>query len=401
VTPSYLADGSLPLRDITVVSIEQAVAAPFATRQLADLGARVIKVERPGVGDFARGYDEAVNGLASYFVWLNRSKESLSLDLKHPEAPDVLNALLEGADVFIQNLAPGAAARLGLSAEVLRARKPELIVCDVSGYGAHGPYHEKKAYDLLIQCEAGLVSVTGSPAAPAKVGISVADISAGMYAYSAILSALYRRERTGEGASCEVSLFHSLIEWMSHPLYYETYSGDQLPRTGVSHASIAPYGGFATGDGKAVMFGVQNNREWLVFCESVLGRPELAIDERFTTNARRVTNRHALTELVEDAFSALTVDEVVERLDESGIANGRINEVSDLTTHPQLASDEFWGDVESEVGPIKMLRPPVHISGVEAPFGPIPSVGEHTERILTEFGWSGAEIERLRRDGAV
>ena len=405
MTPSSSADArreaALPLAGITVVSIEQAVAAPFATRQLADLGARVIKVERPGEGDFARGYDEAVKGLASYFVWLNHSKESLTLDLKHPEASGVLRSLLDRADVFVQNLAPGAAFRLGLGAEAVREHRPRLIVCDISGYGSSGPYRDKKAYDLLVQGEAGLVSVTGSPDAPAKVGISVADIAAGMYAYSAVLSALFRRERTGEGTSCEVSLFGSLVEWMGHPRYYAAYSGTPLPRTGTSHASIAPYGRFATGDGGAVLLGVQNEREWARFCREVLGRPDVAGDERFTTNARRVANRAELTALIEATFSGLTVDEVVRRLDASGIANGRLNDVLAVLEHPQLADADRWREVPSPAGPLRMLRPPVRMSGVEWSPSPIPAVGEHTDRILAELGWDEAGVDRLRREGAI
>jgi itaconate CoA-transferase len=391
----------LPLSGITVVSIEQAVAAPFATRQLADLGARVIKLERPGDGDFARHYDERVNGLSSYFVWLNRNKESLTLDLKHPEAKEIIDGLLDRADVVVQNLIPGAAARLGLGAPDIRARRPSLIVSDVSGYGSSGPYRDKKAYDLLIQCETGLLSVTGTPDAPAKVGISVADISAGMYCFTSILTALYSRERTGEGAACEVSLFDSLTEWMSHPVYYSLYTGQPPLRTGTSHASIAPYGSFRTGDGGTVQLGIQNDREWRRLCTSVLLRPEVADDERFQNNARRVDNREALTATIETVFSSLTAEQVIQRLDAADIANAKLNDVTDLIDHPQLAARDRWAEVSSPAGPIRVLRPPVTMGGVDERMDPIPAVGEHTDAILQELGYDGAYIERLRAEGAV
>jgi itaconate CoA-transferase len=381
--------------------VEQAVAAPFATRQLADLGARVIKVERPGDGDFARGYDERVKGLASYFVWLNRSKESLSLNLKHPAAAGILSRLLARADVFVQNLAPGAARRLGLSAEAIRGRRPRMIVCDISGFGASGAYRDKKAYDLLVQCETGLLSVTGTPEAPAKVGISVADISAGMYAYSAVLSALYARERTGEGASLEISLFDSLAEWMGHPLYYTMYSGSPPPRTGTSHASIAPYGSFVTGDGATVQLGIQNEREWLRFCGEVLGVPELAADERFAGNARRVQHRDELTAAIEKAFQRLPAEEIVARLDAAGIANGRLNDVPGLLEHPLLTDDRRWADVTTPVGDIRALRPPVNWNGVRQRMDPIPAVGEHTDALLAELGHDADTVARWREEGAI
>jgi itaconate CoA-transferase len=391
----------LPLAGVTVVSIEQAVAAPFATRQLADLGARVIKIERPGEGDFARGYDETVKGLASYFVWLNRSKESLTLDLKHPEAKRIIDTLLDEADVFIQNLAPGAAARLALGADDVRSRRPSLIVCNISGYGSTGPYRDKKAYDLLVQCEAGLLSVTGTPDAPAKVGISVADIAAGMYAFSAVLTALYSRERTGVGVSCEVSLFDALTEWMSHPLYYALYSGHPPERAGTSHASIAPYGSFTTGDGRAVQLGVQNEREWRRFCERVLRRPDVANDERFTTNARRVKNRDALSATIEAEFSRRTADEAIAQLDSAQIANARVNDVTDLIEHPQLTSRGRWTEVASPVGRIAALRPPVTTAGVAGRMDPIPALGEHTRPILAGLGYDGEAVERLGAEGAI
>src|SRR5919202_2414656 len=328
----------LPLEGITVVSLEHAVAAPFCTRQLADYGARVIKVERPGAGDFARGYDTTVRGLASYFVWLNRSQESLTLDLKRPEARRILHQLLTGADVFIQNLAPGATERLGFGAASLREEYPRLIICDVSGYGSSGPYRDKKAYDLLVQCETGVVAVTGTPETPAKVGISIADIAAGMYAYSSILAALLRRERTGEGAALEVSLFESLGEWMGFPAYYAMYGGREPPRSGALHASIAPYGPFECGDGEQIFLGVQNEREWERFCEAVLGRPEMAKDELYDDNSRRVENRKALEEEISALLAELSSDEALKRLERAGIANARMRTVREFIEHPQLAA---------------------------------------------------------------
>ena len=392
---------SAPLTGITVVSLEQAVAAPFATRQLADLGARVIKVERPGAGDFARGYDETVQGLSSHFVWINRSKESLTLNLKHPEALAVLNRLLDEADVFVQNLAPGATARLGLDAASLRERNPRLIVCDISGFGASGPYRDKKAYDLLIQCEAGLVSVTGTPETPAKAGISVADIAGGMYAYSGILTALYRREREGEGAHLEVSLFDGLAEWMGFPAYFAAYGGRPPPRNGASHAAIAPYGPFACGGGGQVNLGIQNEREWRVFCERVLERPELASDPRFDANSRRVAHREALREAIEAVFAGLDVAQAVARLDGAGIANARMNDMQAFWEHPQLAERDRWVEVDTPAGSIRALKPPVIMDGVAGRMDPIPALGEHTEAILGELGMDETEIRRLREAGAI
>jgi itaconate CoA-transferase len=398
---STTSTGARPLDGVTVLSIEQAVAAPFATRQLADLGARVIKVERPGDGDFARGYDERVQGMSSYFVWLNRSKESLSLDLKHPSAIEIVRALIADADVFVQNLAPGAAARLGLDAATLRARHPRLIVCDISGYGSSGPYRDKKAYDLLVQCETGLVSVTGTPEDAVKAGISVADISAGMYAYSAILTALYARERTGEGASCEVSLFDSLGEWMGNPMYY-ALSGDSPPlRTGASHATIAPYGGFACGDGRRVQLGVQNDREWHRLCDIVLQQPGLATDVRFSTNARRVEHRDELTAAMEAVFAGLDGPTVLARLDEAQIANAAMNTIAEFIAHPQLSERGRWTEVGSPAGPVRALLPPATFAGMTPRMDPIPAVGEHTDAILSALGISDSEIATLRSFGAV
>jgi itaconate CoA-transferase len=391
----------LPLEGVTVVSLEQAVAAPFATRQLADLGARVVKVERPGVGDFARGYDETVKGLASHFVWLNRSKESLTLDLKRPEAREILNRLLEGADVFIQNLAPGAAERLGFGAAELRENHPRLIVCDVSGYGSSGPYRDKKAYDLLLQCETGLVSITGTPDTPSKVGVAIADIACGMYAYTGILTALYAREKTGEGAVFEVSLFEALGEWMGFPAYFTAYGGKQPPRSGASHAAIAPYGPFAAGDGKALFLGIQNEREWARFCETVLKRPEVATDPRFDSNSKRVANGEDLRGIIEGEFQSSTAVEIVELLDTAQIANARMNTVQEFVDHPQLAARDRWREVNSPVGPLRALIPPVTMHGVESFMGPIPDVGEHTDAILAELGYDDDAVAALRRSAAV
>jgi itaconate CoA-transferase len=375
----------LPLEGILVVSCEQAVAAPFATRQLAELGARVIKVERPGGGDFARAYDTTVRGMSSHFVWLNRSKESLALDLKADLASGgagVLPRLLDRADVFVQNFAPGAADRLGLGHEALRARHPRLITCSISGYGPSGPYRDAKAYDLLIQSEAGLVSVTGSADEPAKSGIPAADIGAGMYAFSGILAALYDRERTGAGTHLEISLFDALVEWMGFPLQYTAGSGTPPQRTGTSHAAIAPYGTFAAGDGTEVVLGIQNEREWEAFCATVLCRPELATDERFCTGALRVTNRPALHAEIDGVFRRLTGAEVVTRLADARIAYGRRREVAEVLEHPQLAARERWTEVGSPAGPIRSLLPPITLPGRAPRLDPIPDVGEHTESIL-------------------
>ena len=391
----------LPLEDITVVSLEQAVAAPFATRQLADLGARVIKVERPEVGDFARGYDRTVKGLSSHFVWLNRSKVSLTLNLKEEGAKEILNRLIEKVDVFIQNLAPGAAGRLGFGAEALRQRHPRLVVCDVSGYGASGPYRDKKAYDLLVQCEAGLVSITGTPEAPSKVGVSIADIACGMYAYSGILAALFRRERTGEGATLEISLFEALAEWMGFPAYYTLYGGKEPPRTGASHAAIAPYGPFECSDGEIVFLGLQNEREWERFCQVVLEQPALADDERFESNSQRVENVDALRQAIEGILAQFSSEEAIERLDEAKIANARMRNVRGFLDHPQLEARDRWREVGSPVGPLRALIPPATFEGTEPVMAPIPSVGEHTASILAELGYDDDTVTTLRQSSAL
>jgi itaconate CoA-transferase len=375
----------LPLTGITVVSLEQAVAAPFATRQLADLGARVIKIERAGAGDFARDYDRTVLGQASYFIWLNRGKESIELDLKSSTGLQVLAALLARADVFVQNLAPGAADRLGLAADSLRARHPRLICCSVSGYGPDGPYRGKKAYDLLVQCEAGLLSVTGTPETPAKAGISVADIAAGMYAFTGVLTALYERERTGAGASLDVAMLDALGEWMTQPYLYSVYGGEEPRRTGARHASISPYGPYAAADGQ-VFLGLQNEREWAVLCRDILGQPELTIDPRFATNSDRVANDAALTAIIEAALQGLTAAEVATRFDAAGIANARLRTPAEFAAHPQLAARNRWRDVGTPGGPVRALLPPVTFSGREAAMGDVPAIGEHTAPILAELG---------------
>ncbi|AKZ63961.1 CoA-transferase [Herbaspirillum hiltneri N3] len=390
-----------PLEGITVVSLEHAIAAPFCTRQLADMGARVIKVERPGVGDFARGYDERVNGLSSHFVWTNRSKESLTLNLKDAEGKAIIGKLLDQADVLVQNLAPGAAAGLGLSAAVLHKKNPRLIVCDISGYGENGPYRDKKAYDLLIQSEAGFLSVTGTAGEQAKAGCSIADIAAGMYAYSHILAALIKRGRDGSGSHIDLSMLESLTEWMSFPMYY-AYQGASAPvRSGAEHATIYPYGPFTAGDGKVVMLGLQNEREWKVFCESVLQDPALAHDARFSTNSRRHENRAELRKLILDMFAPLTAQEVVARLDQAQIANASVNTMQDLWEHPQLAARERWTEVGSPAGSLPALLPPGVNNTFDFRMDAIPALGQHTDAILAKLGYAQGEIDTLRARGAV
>ncbi|MFG2827012.1 CaiB/BaiF CoA transferase family protein [Streptomyces sp. NPDC048434] len=389
----------LPLSGITVVSIEQAVAAPFATRQLADLGARVIKVERPEGGDFARRYDTTVQGESSYFVWLNRSKESLTLDLKSDRGRDVLERLLAGADVFVQNLAPGAAARMGLSAEALAERFPSLIPCSISGYGSTGPWADRKAYDLLVQCQTGLVSLTGSAQEPARAGVSIADIAAGMYAYSGILTALLTRATRGVARSVEVSLFEALAEWMSQPAYYTSYGGTQPPRVGTQHATIAPYGAYTAADGKDVLFSVQNEREWLALCEQFLERPDLVDDPRFATGPDRVAHRDELNALVAERFRSLGSRHVSQLLDAAGIANAPVNDVKQFLAHPVLQARDRWRGVQIPGGGVvTALLPPVDIAGVTPRMDAVPAVGEHTESILAELGYGAGEIDALRTD---
>ncbi|MFN8489508.1 MAG: CaiB/BaiF CoA-transferase family protein [Caldilineaceae bacterium] len=389
-----------PLAGITVVSLEVAIAAPFASRHLADLGARVIKIERPQVGDFARAYDSKAYGLASHFVWVNRSKESLTLDLKQAAGCKILEQLLAQADVFLHNAAPGAVDRLGFTAERLRQAYPRLIICSISGYGTTGPYRDKKAYDLLLQAEAGVLSITGTADTPAKAGIPVADIAAGMYAYSGILTALLARQQSGQGQVIEVSLLEALAEWMGYPLYY-TLGGAPPPRTGASHPVIAPYGPFATGDGGTIVLGIQNEREWQQFCQIVLQRPELASDERFNGNAQRVANRPALHEAIDAVFAKLTVDEVTARLEQAGIANGELRTVQGLMEHPQLAARQRWREVDSPVGKLPALLPAATLSDVEARFAAIPALGEHTEAILTELGYNATGIAQLRTEQVI
>ena len=391
-----------PLSGITVVTLEHAIAAPFATRQLADLGARVIKVERPGVGDFARGYDERVRGLASHFVWTNRSKESVTLDVKHPQAQAILHRLvIEHADIVVQNLAPGAAARLGLSYEALAPKKPELIVCDISGYGANGPYRDKKAYDLLIQSEAGFLSVTGTEDEPSKAGPSIADIAAGMYAYSSILAALLQRERTGRGQHLDISMLESLVEWMNYPLYYAFEGAPPPSRTGASHATIYPYGPFPAGDGKTVMLGLQNEREWAVFCKTVLQQPELAKDARFSTNSKRSAARQELRKIIIDAFAGLSADQVVERLDQAQIANAQVNDMQAVWEHPQLKARNRWREVNTPAGQVPALLPPGSWEDGDPRIDPVPALGEHTDSILGELGYSSEQVADLRMAGAI
>jgi len=392
-----------PLDGITVVSLEHAIAAPFCTRQLADLGARVIKVERPGVGDFARGYDQRVNGLASHFVWTNRSKESLTLDLKQDAATEVLDSLLATADVLVQNLAPGAAARMGLSFDALHQRFPQLIVCDISGYGVGGPYEKKKAYDLLIQSEGGFLSVTGGSgeAEMAKAGCSIADIAAGMYAYTGILSALLLRGRTGQGSHIDVSMLESLVEWMNYPMYYAYEGAPPPPRAGAAHATIYPYGPFPVGDGTTVMLGLQNEREWQLFCDKVLLRPELAGDERFSANFKRVENRQALRDLIVESFASLNFDAVIDRLDQAQIANARVNDMQGVWNHPQLRARERWREVETSTGTVPSLIPPGSNSAFEPRMDPVPGLGQHTDQVLRELGLTARRIEEMRVAGAI
>jgi itaconate CoA-transferase len=393
--------GPLPLEGITVVSLEHAIAAPFCTRQLADMGARVIKIERPGVGDFARKYDERTRGMASHFVWTNRSKESLTLDLKHADAGPVLEQLLAQADVLVQNLAPGAAARMGLSFDALHAKFPKLIVCDISGYGEGGPYETKKAYDLLIQSESGFVSVTGSADEPSKAGCSIADISAGSYAYSSILNALLLRHKTGLGSHLDVSMLESMVEWMSFPMYYAFEGAAPPPRAGASHATIYPYGPFPVGDGNTIMLGLQNEREWVIFCEKVIEQKALAIDPEFDNNTKRTANRARLRAVIVELFSKMTIAQVEQKLEEAQIANARVNEMKDVWAHPQLKARNRWTEVQSPVGLLPALLPPATNNQFDARMDPIPGIGEHTQAILKELGVDEAAVARLAADKAI
>ncbi|WP_457808795.1 CaiB/BaiF CoA transferase family protein [Kushneria sp. EE4] len=390
-----------PLEGIRVISLEHAIAAPFCSRQLADLGAEVIKIERPGTGDFARGYDSRTRGLASHFVWTNRAKKSLTLDVKAAEGAGVLFELLSDADVLIQNLGPGASARLGLSFEALRERFPRLIVCDISGYGSDGPYINKKAYDLLIQSESGLLSQTGTKDTPVKAGVSMADIAAGMYAYSNILAALLARGRSGQGSHIDVSMLEATVEWMGYPLYYAFEGAEPPPRAGASHSTIYPYGPFPAGDGQSVMLGLQNEREWQTFCTGVLERPALIDDVRFATNADRSEARQALDGVIDEVFSTLTADEIVARLDQAGIANAHVNEMADVWAHPQLAARNRWREVDSPVGPLPALLPPGQGRAFDTVMGAIPALGEHTEEILVSLGHDETTIKGWREKGVV
>ena len=391
----------LPLEGITVVSLEHAVAAPFATRQLADLGARVIKIERPETGDFARGYDTRVKGLASHFVWTNRSKESLTLNVKHPKGTDILHRLVAQADVLVQNLAPGAADRLGLSFNDLHEANPGLIVCNISGYGADGPDHNRKAYDLLVQAEAGFLSVTGEPDAPAKAGISVADIAAGMYAYTNILAALLLRGKTGKGNNIDVSMLEALAEWMGYPMYYAFDGAPPPARAGAAHATIFPYGPFVAGDGHEVMLGLQNEREWRAFCDKVLEQPDLVSDPRFESNHARAAHKDALTEIIVAAFATLTAEQVIIRLDEAGIANSRMNNMAGLWSHAQLKARNRWREVSTPAGPVPALLPPGGLGDMEPRMDAVPKLGEHNHMILTGLGLNSGEVDDLAKDGII
>jgi itaconate CoA-transferase len=391
----------LPLQGITVVSLEQAIAAPFATRQLADLGARVIKIERPEFGDFARGYDTTVNGLSSHFVWTNRSKESLTLDLKKPEGKEILYRLLAEADVFVQNLAPGAVDRLGFGPSKLNERFPRLIICGISGYGSSGPYWDKKAYDLLTQCESGLVAITGTEETPSKAGIPVADIAAGMYAYSGILTALIARGQTGKGTVMDVSMLEALGEWMGFPLYYAYYGGSNPKRTGASHATIYPYGPFATRDQKWVFFGIQNEREWESFCHNVLENPKLITDDRFSGNLNRLNQKDILKNLIDEVFQRFSASELIGRLEAAQIANASLNTPMEFFEHPQLKARNRWREVDTPVGKVRALLPPVTMKEMDWVMAPVPAVGEHTESILSELGFGPETIENYKQDKVI
>ena len=389
-----------PLEGMRAIALEHAVAAPLCSRHLADMGCDVIKIKRPGGGDFARDYDSFVHGQSSHFVWLNRGKRSITMDVKQPAARAALNKLIGGADVLLQNLAPGAAARLGLSYEALKPINSKLIVCDISGYGESGPFVQKKAYDLLIQAESGLIAVTGSPDEPSRVGISAADICTGMYALTGILGALVRRGRTGEGANIKIAMLDALAEWTTQPMLRKVYQGTLVPRSPTNHPAIAPYGAHKTKDGQ-VIFGIQNDREWSVFCDKVMERPDMRSDPRFGSTNDRRDNRVVLTQMIEDRFAPLTSLEVVQLLDDNGIANGRLNDAQDVWDHPQLAARDRWREVQTEHGPYRGLLPPFTFTDVEMGMGPVPGVGQHTDAILAELGYSGDEITAMHASGAV
>jgi itaconate CoA-transferase len=390
-----------PLEGITVVALEQVIAGPFATRQLAELGARVIKIERPGGGDSARAYDRTVKGLSSHFVWVNRSKESVALDVKHPAAKEILARLVGRADVFLHNLAPGAVERLGLGAQTLRQTHPSLIWCGISGYGPAGPYASKKAYDLLVQCEAGLLSVTGTPDSPAKAGIPAADIAAGMYAFTSILAALVRRGRTSEGATIDVTMLEALGEWMGFPALFTAYGGSAPPRSGPYHATIVPYGPFRAGDGETVFLSVQNEREFAAFCDAVLKKPGLKNDPRFASGPERFRNREAMHAEIDGVLGKLKAAEIVSRLDAADIANARLNDMAGFWGHPQLQARGRWAKVGSPGGELDMLKPPFNLSNFEPRLDPVPALGEHTAQILAELGYGEQQIGELRKSGAV
>lgn len=390
-----------PLDGITVVSLEHAIAAPFCTRQLADMGARVIKIERPGSGDFARGYDERVRGLSSHFVWTNRSKESLTLDLKREEAGGIMDRLLESADVLVQNLAPGAAARLGLSFEALHQKYPRLIVCDISGYGEGGPYQDKKAYDLLIQSESGFLSVTGTKDDPVKAGCSIADIAAGMYAYSAILNALLLRQKTGQGSRLDVSMLESMVEWMGFPMYYAFDGGAPPVRAGAAHASIYPYGPFPVGGDSTIMLGLQNEREWRVFCAQVLRQAELAEDPRFLSNSLRTANRDDLRALIVAAFADLSIEQVTRRLEDAQIANARVNDMAGVWAHPQLQARARWSKVDSPAGELPALLPPASSNAFSPRMEAVPAVGQNTDAVLASLGYAPDQVAKFHASEVV
>jgi crotonobetainyl-CoA:carnitine CoA-transferase CaiB-like acyl-CoA transferase len=389
------------LEGFTVVAVEQAVAAPLATRHLADLGARVIKVERVDGGDFAREYDHAVKGQGAHFVWLNRSKESIALDLSSESGAAIVRRLIDTADVFLQNLAPGAAARLGLGSQELRAVRPRLVTVDMSGYGPGGPYAHKKAYDMLVQSEAGLIAMTGSPESPAKTGVAAADIAAGLYAFSGVLAALLRRSQTGEGGHVDVSMFDAVVEWMGYPLYTTMYTGQAPPRSGLGHAAIVPYDGYPTLEGERLLIGVQNDRQWVAFVRDVLETPELATDPRYATNVARVARRAEVDGLIAAVTRTIAVEELVVRLDAAGIPNAHLNEVEEVAEHPQLAARDRWRDVDTPGGQIRAVLPPITLDGESARMDPIPALGEHTDAILGELGYSRESIAELRTAGVV